>query len=387
MFLLQLGHRIAEAAGQPVVGDRGGGLVAAPPCLDVTVVDIADTTVVEILGRRPRRGLRSSHRHDRSRGRHRRGCGRRRRGRRRRGRRRRGRSSGGRGLGRGERRRSGGRRGRSGRRSRSRSDRPGGDRLEGAAGRCSQQIVVIVEIELGGGCDGTPGSDRRGGREGSSRGKRSGHSGRGRRRRRGRGRARGGGRRNPGRRGGRSRFGGDHGGRSPQGGALERRGILVLGLLDPGGIKLFRLFFEGGLADLFSRLQPGSFLRAGATKTFRSPGQVALEGTLLDLPQDPGPVLGEGGVALEHLLVLEALPRVADVLAPQDLETTLQLFATTGWLEAFDPGEVLIVQHPEFLESFFELSDGYIDLGSIHKNLKILQPRSGRQRPLTRATG
>jgi hypothetical protein len=71
---------------------------------------------------------------------------------------------------------------------------------------------------------------------------------------------------------------------------------------------------------------------------------VPLVGAVLDFPADPPPVLLEGVVALDQRLQLEALARVADPLAPQQLDAPIHVLAWDLRFELFDAEEVLFVK-------------------------------------------
>jgi hypothetical protein len=80
-------------------------------------------------------------------------------------------------------------------------------------------------------------------------------------------------------------------------------------------------------------------------------------GAILDLPHDAHPVLLKGVVALDDRLQLEALRRVADLLASERVEPAVDVFLGDLGRDLLDPKEVLLVQGPQSFDSVFEFVD------------------------------
>jgi hypothetical protein len=94
--------------------------------------------------------------------------------------------------------------------------------------------------------------------------------------------------------------------------------------------------------------------------------QVPLVGAVLDLAADALPVLLKCIVALDDRLQLEALGGVADLLAAQHVDATVDVFARDGGLDALDAHEVLLVQRAQTLEPRFQLLQRDIELDLLH---------------------
>jgi hypothetical protein len=83
--------------------------------------------------------------------------------------------------------------------------------------------------------------------------------------------------------------------------------------------------------------------------------EVTLVGTVLDFAANALPILLERVVALDDGLELEALGRVADLLAPQHVDAAIHVFARDGGLDLLDAHEVLLVQRAQSFEPALQL--------------------------------
>jgi hypothetical protein len=120
--------------------------------------------------------------------------------------------------------------------------------------------------------------------------------------------------------------------------------------------------------------------RAGAGDLFGAE-QVTLVGAVLDLAADALPVLLEGVVAGDQRLQLEALTRVADLLAPQHVDAAIDVLPRDLRLELFDAEKVLLVQRSQPLQAGLELLQGDVDLFVLH-----VQPSRGKMSRLSKHT-
>jgi hypothetical protein len=93
---------------------------------------------------------------------------------------------------------------------------------------------------------------------------------------------------------------------------------------------------------------------------------VALVSAVLDLAADALPILLERVVALDDRLQLEALGGVANLLAAQHVDATVDVLARDLGLDALDAHEVLLVQRAQSLEPRFQLLQRDIELCRLH---------------------
>jgi hypothetical protein len=112
--------------------------------------------------------------------------------------------------------------------------------------------------------------------------------------------------------------------------------------------------------------------------------QVALVGTVLDFAADALPILLERIVALNDRLQLEALGGVADLLAAQQVNAPIHVFARDRGLDALDAHEVLLVERAQALEPGLQLFDRYFELGGFHS---ISSARQGLDDQVVEADG
>jgi hypothetical protein len=145
---------------------------------------------------------------------------------------------------------------------------------------------------------------------------------------------------------------------------LEQHLEIVLGALRGplvllGGLFLF-LFF--GVAVLQAGAAARSRRQRHVTETALRAGDVAVVGAILDLAADAQPVLLEGVVALDDVLQLEALGRVADLGLAQRIDAAIDVLARDGRLELLDTDEVLLVQGSKAFEPRLELVQRYVDV-------------------------
>jgi hypothetical protein len=90
-------------------------------------------------------------------------------------------------------------------------------------------------------------------------------------------------------------------------------------------------------------------------------------GAVLDLAQDAHPILLEGVVALDDRLQLEAFGRIADLRAPKDVDSAVDvLLCDTGW-DLFDPHEVLLVERAQALDLHLQFIDGNVQFRDFHE--------------------
>jgi hypothetical protein len=89
---------------------------------------------------------------------------------------------------------------------------------------------------------------------------------------------------------------------------------------------------------------------------------VALVRAVLDLTANALPVLLKRIVALDDRLQLEALGGVADLLAPQHVDASVDVFAGDGGLDFLEAHEILLVKRAQAFEPKLQLFQRYIEL-------------------------
>lgn len=111
---------------------------------------------------------------------------------------------------------------------------------------------------------------------------------------------------------------------------------------------------------------------------------MALVGAVFDLATNALPILLERVVALDQRLQFEAFAGVANLLAPQDINAPIDVFAWDLRFELFDAEEVLLVEGAQPLEAHLQFFQSYIELFSLHvstaaegNNLQIIETDVG----------
>jgi len=98
--------------------------------------------------------------------------------------------------------------------------------------------------------------------------------------------------------------------------------------------------FERGAAQALARRDGQDLARSNALRL----DHVALVGAVLDLAADALPILLERVVARDDRLQLEALGCVPDLLAPQHVDSAIDVLAWDRGLDPLDAHEVLLVE-------------------------------------------
>jgi hypothetical protein len=93
---------------------------------------------------------------------------------------------------------------------------------------------------------------------------------------------------------------------------------------------------------------------------------MASVGAVLDLTADALPVHLERVVALDDRLQLEALARVPDLLAPQDVDAAVDVFARDARLDLLEAQKILLVERAQPFEANLELFQRDVELLGRH---------------------
>jgi hypothetical protein len=153
------------------------------------------------------------------------------------------------------------------------------------------------------------------------------------------------------------------------GGTLTVDGITVQGFASDAvfGLGLGRCGAVALLAEAAARCDCQELRRP---ETFGAQ-QVSPVGTVLDFPAHTLPVLLERVVPHDQRLELEAPPRVADLLAAEDVDAPIHVFARDHGLDLFEAEEVLLVQRAQTLEAHFQFIQGSVELFDLHGDQSI----------------
>jgi hypothetical protein len=99
---------------------------------------------------------------------------------------------------------------------------------------------------------------------------------------------------------------------------------------------------------------------------------VALVGAVLDFTADTLPVLLEGVVTLDDVLEPETPSGVADLLASQHVNATIDVFSRDLRLDLLETEEVLLVKRAQALEPHLQFVDRVLELFRLHLGLTRL---------------
>jgi hypothetical protein len=122
------------------------------------------------------------------------------------------------------------------------------------------------------------------------------------------------------------------------------------------------LFLFVGVAGLQAGAAARGCRQRDVTEAALGAGDVTMIRAVLDLATDAQPVLLEGVVALDDVLELETLGRVADLRLAQRIDAAIDVLTRNGRLELLDADEILLVQRAKTFESRLELIQSNVDV-------------------------